>query len=160
MFLISNICYALSGVLFSPQPQDNFFSKKKKISANVIQFKAFNVNSTGQATFPTSVLVSLPDKAESMMNVVQAEGFLFGANCKGNSLHDLQSVSSKHRMRPIPFPPPSACAERCYLDKPIFNRWGELFAVLLQCRQSFPSNCDYWLSPLVTAPLLSAKTVS
>lgn len=109
MFLIFNICYALSRVLL-PNPPRQFL----KISVNVIQFKAFNVNSTGQATFSTSEFAAWR-QGKKYDECFSVKFFLkkIGANCSSILFHYLQTVLKK-KYCILPFS--LVCAQCRYLQ--------------------------------------------
>lgn len=65
-----------------------------KVSANVIQFKAFNVSSMGHATFSTFVLASSVRQGRNMMNTFH-QCLIFMTNCNCILFHYLRTIFSK-----------------------------------------------------------------
>lgn len=88
MLLISYICYAQSW--FFPLPRQFL-----KVSANVIQFKAFNVSSMGHTTFSMFVLASSLRQGRNVMSTFHQK-LIFMTNCNCILFHYLQTIYRKH----------------------------------------------------------------
>lgn len=140
MLLIFSICYALSGLLIPAPPPRQFL----KISANVIQLKAFNVNSTGNATSSASALAAQRQgkkydecfSAEDfyLEQIAVASCFIICKLCFGKKKSKKKKKKARSRHPP---PHPFLLHLRRAAICKAFYRSAELFAVLLHCRQSF-----------------------